>query len=1201
MTITSNNILLLESERMADTADGGGRRTSREIVDGQQSGIFPKVSRLDAVYGRTNLRKVYGAVATASLDVYAGAHAAVMDAADDDRIHVNIFSTGSDYDTRAAARDRIESFVVAGPTSRMTLYGRQLYGQQAVSVYQRVEEPLPEVGDVFCLSKEVAGVVAYQQFVRVTDVTHEVRTFTDPQGNFERRIVALKIGAKLRHQFDGPEAPSRYADISTSAHLRWTTVADAARYYGIKKLAEPAAADALSLRVESVFSPIVPTTQRESAISLASVVGATAAVSSAGDAITEPVFQFLANAGVVGTIRTMRPITPGTLVVASGAAGYRSIDDGAGLVVKENAGAGYTGAVSYEAGVIQLTPDFSSGVYLTVSYVPKVDVSQPARSREIEITIGNRGTVFSEALNPLPAPGSVVLDYRAMGRWYRLRDDGAGQLVGNEADDGIGTVDYVTGALVATIGALPDVGSSVLISWGSPVDYAVRAGATSDIGAGVRQVFILASLPVQPGTLSLTFISDATAPYADTFTATADGSGIITGNGVTGRVIHETGEVGITYTTRLPNAGSVVTAAYNQLVPSDPENPINRTGTVTLAGLTLPALPVAAGSFRAVFPVSGQIQMAFGNSASFTGAVLVTDDGAGLLVAKAGQALGVAPWGSPAVVDVDIVLGTINYATGAVAFQATDIDMAYRAYQYTGPQWLRLGAQLGISGPGSYTYRLNGGDPVQTARTQEIALADSSLVLDLTAASHDSILPGSVLFSIHANATGATAYFFDRSGVLYTSMDVATGAALACGSVNYATGRVAITGGYASGSALNTVAVLACLSVYGSFTAIDAFFRTAGSPLRAGSLYVQAAALDGALLSGTADSNGVITGAKLRGQVVQEMGVARVEFGELIGGVWAPLEIAPSTLRYSAVVLSNLPLDADILGLDPVRLPQDGKVPIYRPADVVVIHNTQGFALPNPAVAGAAYPVGRTDLAALWLVGADGVRVPTSKYTTNPATGVVTMAADLSLAGIAQPIVARHRIEEMQLLSDVQINGLLGLTAPLSRAFPADSYVSSVLLLGDLVAGCTNLFDQGTWTGAWSDALIGSGATPQYNDLDHPIEVLNDGAVTDRWRIHFTTSNPTSGPAQFQIISENLGVIDTGNTGADCAPINQLTGKPYFVIRAAGWGIGWAVGNQLRFNTQAAGRPIWIARTVLPGASLAGDSFDIQLRGDVDE
>jgi len=301
------------------------------------------------------------------------------------------------------------------------------------------------------------------------------------------------------------------------------------------------------------------------------------------------------------------------------------------------------------------------------------------------------------------------------------------------------------------------------------------------------------------------------------------------------------------------------------------------------------------------------------------------------------------------------------------------------------------------------------------------------------------------------------------------------------------------------------------------------------------------------------------------------------------------------------VVLSNLPLDADILGLDPVRLPQDGKVPIYRPADVVVIHNTQGFALPNPAVAGAAYPVGRTDLAALWLVGADGVRVPTSKYTTNPATGVVTMAADLSLAGIAQPIVARHRIEEMQLLSDVQINGLLGLTAPLSRAFPADSYVSSVLLLGDLVAGCTNLFDQGTWTGAWSDALIGSGATPQYNDLDHPIEVLNDGAVTDRWRIHFTTSNPTSGPAQFQIISENLGVIDTGNTGADCAPINQLTGKPYFVIRAAGWGIGWAVGNQLRFNTQAAGRPIWIARTVLPGASLAGDSFDIQLRGDVDE
>ena len=43
MTILPSNIRLLESERMTDTSDGGGRRTSRVIPDGVAGNIFPKV------------------------------------------------------------------------------------------------------------------------------------------------------------------------------------------------------------------------------------------------------------------------------------------------------------------------------------------------------------------------------------------------------------------------------------------------------------------------------------------------------------------------------------------------------------------------------------------------------------------------------------------------------------------------------------------------------------------------------------------------------------------------------------------------------------------------------------------------------------------------------------------------------------------------------------------------------------------------------------------------------------------------------------------------------------------------------------------------------------------------------------------------------------------------------------------------------
>ena len=180
------------------------------------------------------------------------------------------------------------------------------------------------------------------------------------------------------------------------------------------------------------------------------------------------------------------------------------------------------------------------------------------------------------------------------------------------------------------------------------------------------------------------------------------------------------------------------------------------------------------------------------------------------------------------------------------------------------------------------------------------------------------------------------------------------------------------------------------------------------------------------------------------------------------------------------------------------------------------------------------------------------------------------------------------------LLSDVQINGQVTLAAPLLRDFPAGSQLSSALLYGDLQARATNLFDQQTWKDVWQSTVAGSGATAQYNDIDYPVEVLNNGAVTERWRLNFTSTT------SFQVIGESMGVIATGTTGTDLQPINQLTTLPYFTLRAAGWGAGWSVGNQLRFDTIAAAPPTWLVRTVLPGAALTGDSFDAQLRGDVD-
>lgn len=567
--------------------------------------------------------------------------------------------------------------------------------------------------------------------------------------------------------------------------------------------------------------------------------------------------------------------------------------------------------------------------------------------------------------------------------------------------------------------------------------------------------------------------------------------------------------------------------------------------------------------------------------------------------------------------------GSINYASGVLTLKPTDL--------YTITEWDRATGGGGGSGQSENESKLTSWSKIEqqdtwgagslirvryvpdtgTPTSRAVSLGALPLKLRLAPVTSELIVPGAVAFEFCGK------YYVDRNGTLVTDITVNNRSGVVAGTIDYRTGLCELTH-WAAGAELevgsDVVKILSLLTTYGEHTSENAFFRTAGSPLRPASLYVQVVAEDGELLTGFADTNGVITGDHMRGQVEQDMGVVNVEFGEMVtaegheaepwydedlvvgGMIWRPRLVIPSTLRYNAVVLSSVPLNADILGLDPVRLPADGRVPIYRTGDVVVVHHTDSYELPDPAVAGATYSVGRTDLAGLWLVDATHARISREHYAVDLEAGTVTMAADLDLGAIPQPLHAQHRIEQMVSVTDVQIGGQLSISAPLAREFPSGSQVSGAIMYGDVQAQATNLYDQVTWTGEWSDQRIGSQATGEYNAIDYPIEVLNEGAVTERWRLSFL--NP---PTTFQIIGEGLGVIGTGTTGADVAPINQLTGNPYFVMRWQGFGSGWAVGNQIRFNTIAASRPIWIARTVLPGAALSGDSFSLQLRGDVDE
>lgn len=436
------------------------------------------------------------------------------------------------------------------------------------------------------------------------------------------------------------------------------------------------------------------------------------------------------------------------------------------------------------------------------------------------------------------------------------------------------------------------------------------------------------------------------------------------------------------------------------------------------------------------------------------------------------------------------------------------------------------------------------------------------------------------------------------------------------GTVNYLTREAELTS-WTAGSDNAFTRATAVVTGGKGFVA-SGVFRTAAAPLRPGSVSVQYAAPDGSgTVTVTAGLDGVISGASVQGTVDHEAGIVRLAFGSKVtaaghetepwydaaavdaqGKIWRPDFVAMDSLRYSCVAYSYLPLDAELLGIDPVRLPSDGRVPIFRAGGFVVLGHTGKKT--QTVSNGTVVDCGRVRLSRVRVVGADGV-VITTGYSFDLEAGTVTFNA---VAGYSQPVTIEHRIEDMAIVRDVQINGELSFTRPITHHYPVatggdprtGAYVASALVAGDLFARVSLLFDQQTWNGSsWKDAVEGNPAVATYNDAIYPVQVTNAGALTERWLVRFTSSTG------FEVIGEHVGVVATGNTSGVCAPINPAAGVPYFTIKAEGWGSGWAVGNIVRFNTVGAQIPLWAVRTVQQGPeTVTNDNFTLLIRGDVD-
>jgi hypothetical protein len=289
-----------------------------------------------------------------------------------------------------------------------------------------------------------------------------------------------------------------------------------------------------------------------------------------------------------------------------------------------------------------------------------------------------------------------------------------------------------------------------------------------------------------------------------------------------------------------------------------------------------------------------------------------------------------------------------------------------------------------------------------------------------------------------------------------------------------------------------------------------------------------------------------------------------------------------------------MPLNANLLGLDPIRLPVDGKIDVVRDGDIILIHNSTQFDMPPNLEPDQIIETGMTNLTAIDLFDANGVFVPPlNNYIASPVYGTIHMDAAFSPAGFTEPFYAMCRIEDMMLVNDVQVTGDMACTSSIIHDYPIENtFVSSVLPIGDLQARIYNVFSQKTWTGVWSNSPTSDGILSQYDVVNYPIEVVNRSATKERWAFIFESSDTV------EIVGEHLGVVATGVSILNDI-VYPATDNPKIIVRREGWGQGWATGNVLRLNSDAANFPIDFCRATLQGAATeATDNYIVALRGD---
>lgn len=488
-----------------------------------------------------------------------------------------------------------------------------------------------------------------------------------------------------------------------------------------------------------------------------------------------------------------------------------------------------------------------------------------------------------------------------------------------------------------------------------------------------------------------------------------------------------------------------------------------------------------------------------------------------------------------------------------------------------------------------------------------------SVAISLTPNGHLPAVPGSVVFAWMGHD-----YSDNGQGLIFRD---ATGSdpGIQSGTMDYAT-VTALLDDWAVGANPGTITLKRLWVRRQRWTTGMIFGRTSSAPIRPGGMTLTATAMDGGAVTATVDNTGLIGGDEAWGALDFASGAYQILFGSLVtdasltaaekaewwydagevgeveaGKIWRPIAVDPTSLRYNAVTYVYLPIDAELMGITPERLPPDGRMPFVRPGMYCVIGLTVTGSAFAPMV-GQTYDVGHTLLSSIDILDADGgTGQVAGGYTHDLDAGTLVIN---DITGWPAQVIVRGRAEVYRRVANARIDGTVTLTMPIGRAFPIGSVFSTALRFGNKQAYVERLFDQYAWNKTtWSNTLSGDAAPGSYDDTGHPIELNNLGTITQRWALQFRNDGIT-----FDCYGEQLGLLGSGSVNEDfILPNPNAGGAPYIIVRALGWSGGFLPGNTLFVHTVGAEMPHGVIRSTNPGSPI-GIEYEalFEIRGGTD-